>query len=496
MSIRAHTLANYFGQGWVALMSIAFVPVYIDRLGIEAYGLIGIYTVLQTWLSILDLGITPTITREIAKLKSGEHSPESIRNLIFSFETITYLLAAIILITLWFCAPYIASHWLNSSQYSKLTISNVIQVTAFVIATRFCEGIYRGSLIGLEKHITINQVQFVSSTLKFGGAAVIVSYHPSIITFFEWQAIISFITVIFLRVKANSTLNLKSENAKFSFKELKKVKGFASGMTLTTALALVFNQADKVFVSKFDSLENFGSYMLAFTISGILPMLIYPIVSTISPKLNSAVSLKNKNDEVFLFSSGTQIVSIISTSIFTTCCFCSNHIIAAWTNNFELSSTVGPLLSWVIVGAYCNSLLLIPFALQQAHGWTTLSVKVNLTGAVLLVPSVYLSLQYFGTIGAAVSWAVSNILIFILATIKMHKKLLKEHLSFFIIDAAIKPLAIGYIISTFTNTLLNSMEINRIQTALILVINLALIAAIIAYVLPIRKNILAVIKKS
>jgi hypothetical protein len=39
--------ANFAGVGWSVLMQIACVPLYLKFLGIEAYGLIGFYLMLQ-----------------------------------------------------------------------------------------------------------------------------------------------------------------------------------------------------------------------------------------------------------------------------------------------------------------------------------------------------------------------------------------------------------------------------------------------------------------
>ena len=59
MSLRRDVLANYLGQGWQVIMALAFVPLYIKYLGIEAYGLIGIFVVIQAWLSLFDMGMKP-----------------------------------------------------------------------------------------------------------------------------------------------------------------------------------------------------------------------------------------------------------------------------------------------------------------------------------------------------------------------------------------------------------------------------------------------------
>lgn len=46
-------------------MGPAFIPRYIKYPGIEAYGLIGLFALLQAWLSLLDTGMTPTLGREL-----------------------------------------------------------------------------------------------------------------------------------------------------------------------------------------------------------------------------------------------------------------------------------------------------------------------------------------------------------------------------------------------------------------------------------------------
>ena len=43
VSTRLGLLANYLGQFWAVAVSLALVPVYIHYLGIEAYGLIGVF---------------------------------------------------------------------------------------------------------------------------------------------------------------------------------------------------------------------------------------------------------------------------------------------------------------------------------------------------------------------------------------------------------------------------------------------------------------------
>ena len=59
-------------------MGFIFIPIYISYLGIESYGLIGLFIILQGLLSLLDMGLSPTLNREMARFRAGVHTPESI----------------------------------------------------------------------------------------------------------------------------------------------------------------------------------------------------------------------------------------------------------------------------------------------------------------------------------------------------------------------------------------------------------------------------------
>ena len=95
-------------------MGLAFIPLYIRYLGVEAYGLIGLFAILQAWLSLLDMGMTPTLNREMARYTSGAHSQQSIRNLLRSLEVLCAGLAILISISVWAASDFLASDWLRT----------------------------------------------------------------------------------------------------------------------------------------------------------------------------------------------------------------------------------------------------------------------------------------------------------------------------------------------------------------------------------------------
>lgn len=445
MVLKRNLIANFAGQGWVALVALTFLPVYVDRLGVEAYGLIGFYIVLQTWLAILDLGMTPAVTRETALISTGSRTPESIADLTHSLEIVVFSLATAFASILWLSSGLIATHWITPHILSEETVASAVGVIAFVTAARFCEGIYRGALVGLERQVFYNSVYALLSTIRYAGAAILVTYIPSINAFFWWQAGLSVVTVVVLARATYAALPRPSRRSHFSLESLRQVGGFASGMSLTAIFALLFTQADKMILSRLIDLQSFGLYMLAVALAGIFPMLAGPVASAHFPRLTAAVGAGDMAAEQHLFRSGTQIVAALAAPAIAVCFLMGREVVFAWTGDAALADAIAPILRFVAIGAFCNAALQVPFMLQLAHGWTTLSVRINLLGVVLLCPAVYLGVATHGLSGAAAAWALINVLVFVLATLAMHRHLLRDDIVIFVRDSLAIPLAASFL---------------------------------------------------
>jgi O-antigen/teichoic acid export membrane protein len=84
MSVKRNIFVNFIGQGVASALSLLLVPVYVHYLSIEAYALVGLYGVIQVWLTLLELGMTPTLNREMARFTAGALPPKAIKDLLRS----------------------------------------------------------------------------------------------------------------------------------------------------------------------------------------------------------------------------------------------------------------------------------------------------------------------------------------------------------------------------------------------------------------------------
>lgn len=481
MTPKRNLIANFAGQVWVAAIGIAFVPVYIKYLGMEAYGLIGVYVVLQSWFSLLDLGISTTINREMARASAGSIPVTEAGNLLRSLEFVVFAFAILVFAVIYFGASPISMYWLAPQELSPDTVQHTIQIIAIVVATRFCEGFYKGALYGLERQVFYNAAFAALSTLRYAGAAVLLSLSPSIEAFFLWQAFTSLCSVIVF-ASATHILKPKSDKpAQFSRMSLYSIAAFAGGLSITSVFALAFTQVDKVILSRLTDLESFGRYMLAASLAGLFATLTTPISSAFFPRFTAAVSVGDRETERYLFHTGTQLVAVVVCPALMVFVFLGTPLMHAWTGNSVLASEVGNIIALLAIGGFSNAMLQIPFMLQLAHGWTTLSVVINFFGVLFLVPSVFFGATYFGITGAAAGWAVTNVLVLTLASLTMHRQLLCEELNGFIRDSVVFPLcASAFTVGIFLN-LLGEIEERMANFVLIVIAGmLAFASAVLA----------------
>jgi O-antigen/teichoic acid export membrane protein len=440
MPLKFNVIANYLGTGWNSVMNIIFIPFYIDYLGMEAYGLIGFYTMLQICLTLLDLGMTPTLSREMARFSGGKHTVESIRDLLRSLEIICFSIGGGYCLIVWFGSDWLANNWLQMKNLHPNEVSKAFKIIGFVTTFRFFEGLYRGAIIGLQRQVTFNLVNATMATFRGLGAALVLAYiAPSIKAFFFWQGLVSLLTVIIFYQIVHLSIPIASRKPKFSIEEIKKVWKFAAGIMATTLLSMALTQVDKIILSKFLPLKNFGNYSLVSTVSNILVLLIGPISQAYYPKISELKSLNDKLSLKQAFHIGSQLgTCICGTSAFVLIFF-GDKIMTIWTGKPELANEIFRLLQIMTLGTYLNSLMHMPYMLQLAHGWSSFAAKVNIVAVCLLVPSVCIITPIYGAIGAAWLWVALNSAYVLITPHFIFKKILVSEKSYWFFNDLFLP---------------------------------------------------------
>ena len=424
--VKRNLFANYFGTGWSALMGLAFVPLYVKYLGIEAYGLIGVFLSLQGWFAILDMGLTPTLNREMARFTAGMHTPQSIHNLLRSMEIVFSVSGVLIMFIIIGASQWIATDWLNAETLAIKTVTKALAITGIIIGLRWICTLYRSALLGLEHHVWLNYANAYFSTIRGVGAVAVLAYlAPTIEAFFIYQGIVGVIEVALFASKIRKILPDPPLSPKFSMGVFKGITSFAAGMTTITLLATLLTQVDKLLLSKLLTLEQFGYFTLATTVAGALTALSIPISNVAFPRFTALAAAGEEKTFVKQYHKFAQLLTIAVIPAALVLYFFSEKIIFIWTQSSVTSQAVAPILSVWIIGSAFNGLTHAPYAAQLAYGRTKLTIIAYSISVAMSVPALLMLVPRYGVMSAAWVWVVINVGYVLFAIPAMHAQILK-----------------------------------------------------------------------
>jgi len=357
----------------------------------------------------------------------------------------------------------------------------------FVIALQMPVGFYSGGLMGLQKQVLLNVINIGISTLRGGGAVLILwLISPTIHAFFFWQIVVSIINIFLLALFLWHRLPIGEKRAVFQKQLLKGIWRFAAGMSGITILAVILTQLDKIILSKMLSLEMFGYYTLASVVAMSLGRIIWPVFSGIYPRLTQLVSLDDQEGLKRLYHRSCQFMSVLILPAAMIIAMFSYEILLIWTQNPAMAQRSHLLVSILICGTALNGLMNPPYALQLAFGWTKLSFFKTLIAVIVLVPLIIYMTHHYGATGAACVWLVLNIGYVVFEIPVMHRRLLRQEKWPWYLQDVCFPLIVCIIVAGIGRLFLSS-PMPQFMTLLYLTIISILTLGTTAFVTPVTR---------
>ncbi|MFN7881920.1 MAG: oligosaccharide flippase family protein [bacterium] len=405
-------VANFFGKFWLLAISILAVPVYIGLLGVEAFGLVGFFTVLLATLQLLEFGLGVVINREIAQTHSAPEAFQNTRDMVRSLEAVYWLLGLLLAGLVYGAAPFIATHWLNNEHQSTEQVVNALRLMGLIIAFQWPVSLYVGCLTGLERQVLLNLLYVVFGTLRTAGAiGVLYWVSPTLDAFFAWQLIAATVAVAGFAIVCWRVLPHRRRPARFSLTALRGVWRFAMGLGASGAVTFLLSNLDRLILSKFISLTAFGYYSVASQLNTAARMLPAAVFQALFPRFSALyVQEQGKTEElVALYHHGSQLISLLVFPAAMVLALFSTEILQLWLQNEEVARSVAMIASVLILGSALNAALGIPYEMTVARGWSMYGFYQNLVSSVVIVPLMLALVWTHGALGAAAAWLVLNI---------------------------------------------------------------------------------------
>ncbi len=425
--LKRNFTANIAGSLWQSLVNILFVPFYISFIGIESYGLIGLFASIQLIFGLSDAGLGSTVTRELARLSTASGKENERRDLVRTLEIIYWCISLLVGGAIILISPVLTHQWVNSEMLSPVTVEEAFMLMGLITMFQMPIGFYSSGLMGLQKQVLLNVVSVTASTFRGIGAIVVLwLVSPTIQMFLVWQLSVYIIQAMVTAVMLWRELPSPSHRPAFHRSIIKDLWKFSAGISGISVLSVILTQMDKVILSKMLSLEMFGYYSLASLVAMSLGRVFTPIFFSIYPRFTQLVSSEKTEELILLYHKVCQFIAVLILPAAVILSLYSYEIMLLWTQNSVTAEQTYLIITIMVIGTAFNGLMNPPYALQLAFGWTSLPLYVNLLSVLILGPLTILGVMYYGAVGGAAAWLILNISYVIFWIAIMHKRILTK----------------------------------------------------------------------
>jgi O-antigen/teichoic acid export membrane protein len=490
-TLRTNIFANYAGQAWVVLMSVAFVPLYIRLLGIEAFGLIGFLLSLQALSQLFDFGIGGLVNRELAQRAHNANQKQATRDLVRTLELLVWPLSFLIGIAIWLASSLIANSWLHPQHLSQAETATAVSIMGLSVAAIWPASFYSNGLSGLEQQARLNRINGAFATLRGVGVLPLLYWvSPTINTFLWWYAVVGVCQSLTFATVLWHCLPRGDRASAFNAMELRNAKRFAGGLFAITAFSLGLNQLDRLTLSALRPLEELGYYGIAISIAAGLGRMVQPMFNALYPRFSRLVAIDDSDSLARLYHLSSQCLAVVIAATSVILIVFAKDVLFLWTGDNALATKVSLPLAILIAGTALNGLMNLPYALQLANGWTRLTGCMAFVSLLLGIPFALWAVTSYGMVGAACLWLLVNFGFFSIGIPLMHRRLLRGEMASWYLRDVLPPVVAATAMALLLGQALPAMSRNIQGVCVLAAASLATLSAA-ASASPLVRNLVS-----
>jgi O-antigen/teichoic acid export membrane protein len=415
--------AGWASSGVSAVVALAVIPVQLRYLGAEAYGLIGFCITLQSMLMVLDMGMTATVNREVARCTSRDDRLR-VAGLVGAMDWVCWFLALACAAAIAASAPQIASRWLNVVHLPRQQVTQALMIAGFLIAARWPVTLYQSALLG-EQRVVLNSVINLGAVTvsAAAGVAAITLISPDVRWFMASQLAVGVLHLLVLRHGVRRLL-LGSTGWTSDFSQIRRVWRFSALTGLVTVVGVCFMQMDKLILSNLLTLEQLGHYSLAAVVASGIYVVTMPVFNVVYPRFSALLAAGREDELERLYRFMSHLLAALLAPTGLVIALFSRDLLQAWTGNAELTARVAPITSLLVLGSALHGIMFMPFALALARGEAGLALKINVLLLIFVGPLILAGALVWNATGAAAAWLLLHSVYLVAGSYATHRALL------------------------------------------------------------------------
>ncbi|MEW5791482.1 MAG: flippase [Pseudomonadota bacterium] len=394
---------NFAGQGAPMLVAFFAIPLLIHGLGTDRFGILTLAWMVIGYFSLFDLGLGRALTQVVSE-KLGAGQEGDVPALVWTGLGMMAVLGMIGAVAIAMISPWLVHSVLKIPLGLQAETLNSFYLLAASLPIVISTAGLVGVLASLQRFDIVNAIRIPMGAFSFLGPLLVLPFSHSlffVILVLVFGRVLAWILHLFFCIRAMP--RLRSE---FSMQSsvVKPLFHFGGWMTVSNVIGPLMVYLDRFVIGALVSVAAVAYYATPYELVTKLWIIPGAIVGVLFPAF-AASHVHDKARAALLFARGTKYVFLVLFPVVVILVAFAHEGLDLWLGaEFAQHST--PVLQWLAVGVFINSMAHTPFALVQGAGRPDLTAKLHLIELPIYLFLLLWLLHLYGIVGAAMAWTL------------------------------------------------------------------------------------------
>lgn len=413
MSIGRFASYNLGGAIIPIVVTLLTVPIYLQIIGVERYGILAIVWVLLGSFGVFDFGLSHATAYRIASLRNA--TADERQEVFWTALLLNAGLGAAGGLLLWWVAFVFMTGYLQID--AALLDETLSAIRWFIVALPILtvSMVLTGVLLGLERFLALNISNTMGAVLgQLAPLFVAWQFGPNLALLFAAALLGQLVALALQFQQCWSRVPLGKGVPVFRSQLIPGLLHYGGWVTVTAVVSTLMTTFDRLLIGMISGAKAVTHYTIPFTLVSRVNVLPDSLAAAIFPRFSS-LSMERCDE---LTEKSLRLIAAILTPVLVLLIAILEPFLGWWLGG-EFSEKAALVGEIVALGLWANGLARIPFSRLLGEGRPDVIAKIHLAEIVPYFLMLYIGLQFWGIVGAAIVWSFrviidSSLLLFII----------------------------------------------------------------------------------
>lgn len=400
-SLVGATLWNLAGALLPLLVGLAAIPLLLQALGIERFGMLALIWMLTGYFGLLDLGLGRALTKLVAE--QAEHARhEDLARGVWSGLVLMSAFGAAGAAALAAAAGPLVRGLLNVPAALQPEAVAAIWFLACSLPVAIATTGLRGVMEGLYLFKLANLIRMPLAALTFLAPLAVTAFTPDLAAVSASLLGVRLVGLIAHWIACVRTLPALAAPKRPDRALLRLLLGFGGWLTVTNVVGPLMTYLDRFVIGAVSDLAAVAYYATPYDLVTKLLLIPFALTGALFPVFSGTLPRGGAEPARLMTRSLAAVFAVVFPAVVITVAFAREGL-GLWLG-VEFASHSFRVLQWLAAGVLVNAMAQVPFTFVQGAGRPDWIAKLHLAELPLYIAGLWWMLGMAGIVGAAMVW--------------------------------------------------------------------------------------------